>query len=174
MKPRVGISRCLLGAAVRYDGTHRREADLLRLFGSAVEWVPVCPEVEVGMGTPREPIQLVPAAEGVPSGSSTVRLLGVSSGIDWTLRMHEWSRARVESLRALHLSGFVLKARSPSCGPTVGELRGLFAQALIEGMPGLAIADEEELSDPVKRAAFLARLSVDGYRSSEADREPDN
>jgi uncharacterized protein YbbK (DUF523 family) len=174
MKPRVGISRCLLGDEVRYDGTHKRNADLLRLLDGEVEWVPVCPEVEVGMGTPREPIQLVPAADGVRSGNATVRLRGVSSGTDWTLRMHEWARARVDSLRALHLSGFVLKARSPSCGPAVGEHRGLFAQALVEGLPGLAIVDEDELGDPAKRAAFLARLSVDACRLSEANPKAGN
>ena len=158
MKPRVGISRCLLGDAVRYDGSHKREPDLLRKVGAAVEWVPVCPEVEVGMGTPREPIQLVMSPHGVRSGRATVRLLGVTSGTDWTTRMYEWARARVESLRALDLAGFVLKARSPSCGPAVGEFRGLFAQALADGLPGLVIADEEELRDPVRREEFLARL----------------
>ena len=64
-RPRVGISRCLLGDAVRYDGAHRRDEELLSMLGSIVEWVPVCPEVEVGMSTPREPIDLVEHDDGV-------------------------------------------------------------------------------------------------------------
>jgi uncharacterized protein YbbK (DUF523 family) len=147
---------------VRYDGTHKRDAELLRTLGAEVEWIPVCPEVELGMGTPREPIQLVAASDGVRSGHGTARLIGVHSGRDWTAPMHEWARGRVEALRALGLNGFVLKARSPSCGPTVGEFRGLFAQALLDAMPGLVIADEEELQDPVRRASFLAALAPVG------------
>ena len=67
VRPRVGISRCLLGDEVRYDGTHRRDETVIALLEPHVEWVPVCPEVEVGMGTPREPIQLVTSRDGVPS-----------------------------------------------------------------------------------------------------------
>lgn len=166
--PRVGISRCLLGDRVRYDGTHRRDDRLLGIFDSEVEWVPVCPEAEVGMGTPREPIELVAAADGVQSRDMRVRLVGVDSGADWTDRMRAWAVDRVRELNALNLAGCILKARSPSCGIT-GVLvrgvtretragRGLFAQALIEAMPDLPIADEEELTDPRLRAAFVARV----------------
>ena len=81
-RPRVGISRCLLGENVRYDGGHKRDARLIEAFGAHVEWVPVCPEVEVGMGTPREPIQLVADQAGAPSGRARVRLTGVSSSVD--------------------------------------------------------------------------------------------
>ena len=150
MKPRVGISRCLLGDEVRYDGTHKRAGDLLAALGRHVEWVPVCPEVEVGMGTPREPIHIVPGG----------RLLGVTSGEDWTERMQEWARQRIETLRALNLSGFVLKARSPSCGikgvPVGG--RGLFAGALIDAMPDLPIVDEDDLADARARETFLRQV----------------
>jgi uncharacterized protein YbbK (DUF523 family) len=173
-RPRVGISRCLLGDAVRYDGTHRLAGVVIAALDSHVDWVPVCPEVEVGMGTPREPIQLVARADGVRSGSSRVRLLGVETGSDWTARMHAWARDRVETLRALDLSGFILKARSPSCGirdvaihdrrpdrsvrlqPDPG--RGLFAQALIDAMPDLPVADEDDLRTAEARDAFLTRV----------------
>jgi uncharacterized protein YbbK (DUF523 family) len=148
MKPRVGISRCLLGDDVRYDGTHKRADDLLASLGRHVEWVPVCPEVEVGMGTPREPIQLVSAA-------GRVRLLGVTSGEDWTERMQAWARERIELLRRLNLSGFVLKARSPSCGVRGG---GMFAQALIDAMPDLPVAEEDDLADALSREVFLAKV----------------
>jgi len=133
-----------------------------------VEWVPACPEVEVGMGTPREPIQLVADAGGVRSGNSRVRLLGVQSREDRTERMHAWARQRAEALRALGLAGFVLKARSPSCG--VRDVRiegpaetghdglGLFAQALVDAMPDLPVADEDQLRTAAERDAFLGRV----------------
>ncbi len=144
-KPRVGISRCLLGEAVRYDGSDRRADDLLRDLGEHVEWVAVCPEVEVGMGTPREPIHLVDR-----------RLVGIESGNDWTDRMNAWARGRIRELQALDLSGYIFKARSPSCG--IGADPGLFARAVMDAMPGLAVADEDDLRDPAARRAFLDRL----------------
>jgi uncharacterized protein YbbK (DUF523 family) len=155
-RPRVGISRCLLGEDVRYDGTHKLDADLIAALAPHVEWVPVCPEVEVGMGTPREPIQLVAREDGVPSGDARVRLLGVNSGEDWTGRMHAWAGARAAALHRLELSGFILKARSPSCG--IRGVRGLFAQAIVDAMPDLPVADEDELNDPLARAEFLERV----------------
>jgi uncharacterized protein YbbK (DUF523 family) len=166
-RPRVGISRCLLGDEVRYDGTHRRDATVIELLEAHVEWVPVCPEVEVGMGTPREPIHLVTSPDGVPSLGSLVRLVGVGSGRDWTSRMHAWAHERARELAALDLSGYVFKARSPSCG--IGDViirdaggerhgRGLFAEALIDALPDLPVADEASLSDAAARARFLERV----------------
>lgn len=170
MKPRVGISRCLLGDDVRYDGTNKRSAAVIGL-GERVEWVPVCPEVEAGMGVPREPIQLIARADGVPSANEYVRLQGVSSGEDWTDRMREWTRARVRELEAQRISGFVLKARSPSCGPAgvlvhraVGEStaagRGLFAEAVATLLPDLPTIDEESLADLDARERFMRRVQV--------------
>lgn len=174
-RPRVGISRCLLGDEVRYDGTHKRADDVIRDLGRYVEWVPVCPEVEIGMGTPREPIHLVASPDGAASARERVRLVAVDSGEDWTARMGGWARRRVEELRRLNLSGFVLKAGSPSCGidrvrvshptdeggPDIRETRtgrGLFAQAVMHAMPHLPVADEEQLSDSGAREAFLQRV----------------
>lgn len=168
MKPRVGISRCLLGDDVRYDGTNRRTAAVEDL-ASLVEWVSVCPEVEVGMGVPREPIELVRDSEGIPAGSEHVRLRGIRTSEDWTDRMFKWANVRVAELSALGLSGFVLKARSPSCGPggvlvydkTIAPTRtgrGLFAEALATAMPDLPIADEEALEDPRARERFLQEV----------------
>jgi uncharacterized protein YbbK (DUF523 family) len=152
---------------VRYDGGHKRDSIVLEMFGADVEWVPVCPEVEVGMGTPREPIQLVARPAGAVSAGERVRLLGVQSGQDWTREMVEWARRRVRELAALDLSGFILKAESPSCGPTSVRVvhgdavtpsgRGLFAQALVEAMPDLPVEDEARLADPEVREAFLKR-----------------
>ena len=156
-RPRVGISRCLLGDEVRYDGGHKRESPLLEELSDVVEWVSVCPEVEVGMGVPREPIQLL--ADG-----GAVRLVGVESGTDWTGQMQSWATRRIEELRRLQLHGFVLKARSPSCGPRDVPVRhgeperGMFAAALTEAMPELPVEDEERLRDVRLRAEFLARV----------------
>ncbi len=191
-QPRVGVSACLLGEQVRYDGGHKREPSLVEAFGGQVEWVQVCPEVEVGMGVPREPILLVAAADGVASGSERARLLGSGSRQDWTARMDAWARARVAWLATLNLAGFVLKSRSPSCGPWGVPIheheehdagapaggqsgsgpaapsarrfvptmtgRGLFAQALLDGIPGLPVEDEERLRDATVRQDFLVRI----------------
>jgi uncharacterized protein YbbK (DUF523 family) len=160
-RPRVGISRCLLGDQVRYDGGHKHEPSLIDALGAHVEWVPVCPELEVGMGVPREPIQLVTAADG-----SRVRLAGVDSGADWTDRMQLWAAEKIAALQALSLSGFVLKSRSPTCGPHAVPVRngepspGMFAQALMAAMPDLPVEDEERLRDPEARASFMARVAA--------------
>jgi uncharacterized protein YbbK (DUF523 family) len=168
VKPRVGISRCLLGEDVRYDGTNKLNAAVAEL-APLVEWVPVCPEVEVGMGVPREPIQLVRHPTGVRSGAESVRLKGVQSEEDWTDRMDRWAGARVADLAAVGISGFVLKARSPSCGPAgvvvhddktgpTATGRGLFAEVLAAAMPGLPMIDEEALEDRQTREGFLQRV----------------
>jgi uncharacterized protein YbbK (DUF523 family) len=170
-RPRVGISRCLLGDEVRHDGGHKLEAALVSELTPHVDWVPVCPEVEAGMGVPRDPIHLVLEASGVRAGPTHVRLVGVNSHEDWTERMVSWGRARLRELAAMRLSGYVLKSRSPSCGmrdvalhahhaetsPTLSG-RGLFAAALIEAMPDLPVEDEERLRDPEVRRAFLERV----------------
>jgi uncharacterized protein YbbK (DUF523 family) len=165
-RPRVGISRCLLGDEVRYDGGHKRDALLITTLGALVEWVPVCPEVEVGMGTPREAIDLVEREGGVPSGQARVRLLGFRSRTDWTETMTTWSAARVQTLA--DLDGYVLKSESPSCGlqdvrvhgtggvERVG--RGLFAEALVQLLPDLPVEEETRLRDAAMRSDFIQRV----------------
>ena len=158
--PRVGISECLLGHHVRYNGGHKRDPLLLDAFGEHVEWVPVCPEVEVGMGTPREAVRLV-------HRNGALRMLTIETGIDYTERMHEWSRRRIAQLAAADLDGYVLKSDSPSCGlegiPLFEEGegrtgRGLFAAALIEALPLLAVEDDRRLRHAQVRDAFVARV----------------
>ncbi|HZA13326.1 MAG TPA: DUF523 domain-containing protein, partial [Myxococcaceae bacterium] len=107
-RPRVGISACLLGHAVRWDGAHKRDGWLVDVLGPRVEWVPVCPEMEVGLGVPREPIRLV--------GDPRAPRLISESGNDLTERMQSWVRRRTGELAALALAGYVLKSNSPSCG----------------------------------------------------------
>jgi uncharacterized protein YbbK (DUF523 family) len=118
--------------------------------------VSICPEVEVGLGTPRETIDLVRI-------SGEVRLLTTVSRVDLTDRMRRYAAARVGALASIDLSGYVLKADSPSCGPSgvriLGDSgRGLFAETLLERFPDLPIVDERELDDPAMRDAFVARV----------------
>ena len=167
-RPRIGISRCLLGEEVRFDGGHKHDTFLTGTFGRCVDWVPVCPEVEVGMGIPREPIQLVADPSGVPSGSQRVRLLGVKSGTDWTTDMSRYSRDRVRELAVANLAGYVLKKDSPSCGMERVRVyqsgmrtrsgRGLFAEALLQALPNLPVEEEGRLNDPVLRENFVERV----------------
>src|SRR5919106_4917593 len=90
---RIGISACLLGQEVRFDGGHKRDKRLIDAFGPGVEFVPVCPEVEVGMGTPREPVRLV-------RDGHTLRMITVTTNIDYTDAMNAWATRRVEELSA--------------------------------------------------------------------------
>jgi uncharacterized protein YbgA (DUF1722 family)/uncharacterized protein YbbK (DUF523 family) len=159
---RLGVSACLLGDAVRYDGGHKRDAFLTDTLGPFVEWVPVCPEVELGLGVPRPPIRLVGDA-GAP------RLVVEKTGEDLTARMQRWARRRVAELSALGLHGYVLKKASPSCGllrvrvhdeagrpGAVG--RGLFAAALTGALPGLPVEEEGRLADAGLRENFIERV----------------
>src|SRR6476660_8953552 len=106
---RIGISSCLLGEKVRFDGGHKHDSFLTDTIGPFVEWVPVCPEVEAGFGTPREPMRLVRAGEGV-------RLLTVRTRADVTQQLDTAIAARLRTLGSLDLDGYVLKKDSPSCG----------------------------------------------------------
>lgn len=162
-KPKIGISSCLLGEQVRYDGRHTHEKHLTETLGELVEWVPVCPEVEVGMGVPREAINLVGSA-------AAPRLIGEPSGHDWTEAMRAYAEQRVRELAALGLSGYILKADSPSCGikdipvyPALGKApahtgRGMFAAILMDRLPKLPIEDEAQLRDPAILEHFIGRV----------------
>ena len=158
----IGVSACLLGEQVRYDGGHKRNAFLLEELAPHVRFVPVCPEVGIGLGVPRETIRLV-------RRSDRVRLTG-SGGVDHTDAMRRWAATAVGELRERDLSGFVLKKGSPSCGFERVRVwdeglarpsrrgRGLFAQALVDAMPSLAIEEEGRLSDPGLREHFVDRV----------------
>ena len=171
---RIGISSCLLGERVRYDGGHKQDRFLTDVLGPYVEWVPVCPELEVGMGVPREAVRLVASA-------SAPRMVGIDSGEDWTDRMLAYSKRRVEQIGKLKLSGYVLKSKSPSCGTervkvhypegiaekdqkdrrdgkTRESGKGLFAGILIKGHPLLPVEEEGRLNDPIRRDHFIERV----------------
>jgi uncharacterized protein YbbK (DUF523 family) len=162
-KPRVGISACLLGEEVRWDGRHKHDPLLVGVLGPAVEWVPVCPEVELGLGVPREPIRLV----GAPGA---LRLVGERSGDDHTAAMQAFAERRLAELAALDLCGWVTKKDSPSCGlegvrvfSGPGGLprpegTGAFVRLLRERFPLLPVEEAERLHDPALRARFLERV----------------
>ena len=159
---RLGISSCLLGQKVRFDGGHKRDQFLTDTLGPFVEWVPVCPEVELGLGVPRDTLRLV-RRERAP------RLVVQRTGDDLTARMERFAATRIRELEALALDGYVLKRASPSCGlyrvrvydakgmPNGGG-RGVFAAALAERLPMLPLEEEGRLTDPVLRENFIKRV----------------
>jgi len=149
-KLRLGVSACLLGHEVRYDGGHKRHPFLTDFLQPFVEWIPVCPEVEAGFGTPREPMQLVRERDGV-------RLLTVRTRRDVTDQLQKAISARLPQLARLDLDGYVLKKDSPSCG-LFGATRGLFAAGLADALPLLPLDDEGRLNDPRLREAFIERV----------------
>lgn len=159
---RLGISSCLLGEQVRFDGGHKRDDFLAVALGRFVEWVPVCPEVEVGLGAPRERMRLV----GDPAAP---RLIALPSQTDLTTRMATFAKRRARELAGMDLDGFVLKFDSPSCGLHRVRVydesgmpqrkgRGIFAQHLVETNPELPVEEEGRLKDPGLRETFVERL----------------
>jgi uncharacterized protein YbgA (DUF1722 family)/uncharacterized protein YbbK (DUF523 family) len=159
---RVGISSCLLGEKVRFDAGHKKDVYLTDVLGKYFEWVPVCPELEVGMGVPREAVRLT----GDPESP---RMVGVKSGNDWTDRMGKYSSKRAAQLAKSDLSGFILKSKSPSCGMERiriytdrgmpgGNGVGLFAAALMNEFPLLPVEEEGRLNDAALRDNFIVRI----------------
>ena len=159
---RLGISACLLGERVRFDGGHKRDPFLVESLGQFVEWVPVCPEVESGLNAPREAMRLV-QVEG------QVRLLTTRTTQDQTDNLRRYARRRLEELADDDLSGFVLKKDSPTCGLERVKVygtggvpaksgRGLFADALVTRFPRLPVEEEGRLNDPRLRENFVERI----------------
>lgn len=183
---RVGISACLLGQSVRYDGGHKREPAVADTLARIVDFAPVCPEVEAGMGVPREPIELTRIGD-------EVRLLGVTSAADHSAAMSALVRRRLADLTATSvaqpgvssvaqpgaaptdmrpISGYIFKSGSPSCGldvpvfarhedrrqPTEERGRGMFAAALLDRLPDLPVVEEETVRAPAALAHFVDRM----------------
>lgn len=166
LKIKIGVSSCLLGGKVRYDGGHRWEQFLTGTLGQYVDLVPVCPEVECGLGVPREPMRL----EGDPAAP---RLLTVLTRQDYTERLVNWTRNRLEELAQENLSGFIFKSRSPSSGMArvkvynaqgvpVKQGVGLFAAGFMARFPLVPVEDEGRLHHPQIRENFIARVFVLG------------
>jgi len=162
---KIGISQCLLGEPVRYDGGHKLDRYLRDVLGRFVQWVPVCPEVECGLPTPRESMHLV----GDPAAP---RLVTTRTGIDHTGRMRAWSEKRLAELAGEGLCGFVFKTRSPSSGmrdikiydETGKNVRhrgaGLFAGAFMDRFALIPVEDEGRLHDMGLRENFIERAFV--------------
>jgi uncharacterized protein YbgA (DUF1722 family)/uncharacterized protein YbbK (DUF523 family) len=162
--PKIGVSACLLGHQVRYDGGHKRNLFLIDGLGRHVEYVPVCPETAIGLGIPRPTIRLV----GDPENP---QVLGVAdSSLDVTRRLRDYAESQVLTFGAL--SGFVLKKDSPSCGmervkvydpngnSAVRKGTGAFARVLMQRLPLLPVEEEGRLTDPVLRENFINRVYV--------------
>ena len=161
-KIRLGISACLLGQTVRWNGTHKLDRYLTETLGQFVEYVPVCPEVECGLPVPREPMRLV----GDPEHP---RLVTTRTGVDRTDQMLTWAHRRVAELESEGLCGFIFKANSPSSGMErvkvynekgVAEKKGvgLFARAFTDHFPLLPVEDEGRLHDMKLRENFIERV----------------
>jgi len=161
-KIKIGISSCLLGNNVRYDGGNKLDQYLIDTLGRTVTWVPICPEVESGLPVPREAMQLV--ADG-----PRICLITMETKQDRTEVLARWGEEKLKRLEQEGVRGFVFKARSPSCGvhnapffsssgDALGVGAGLFAQAVIKHFPSLPVEDEERLRDPAVRELFLGRL----------------
>ena len=159
---RILISSCLLGEKVRYDGGHKRESFLVETLGKFVEWVPVCPEVDCGLPTPREAMRLV----GDPA---VPRLVTARSGVDHTGRMSGWAREKLRELAPLGLCGYICKKDSPSSGmervkvygdsgvpAKVGA--GIFTKAFMDFFPLIPVEEEGRLNDPVLREMFIEKV----------------
>ena len=161
-KIRLGISACLLGQNVRYDGGHKLDRYLTDTLGQYVEYVPVCPEVECGLGVPREAMRLV-------GDSESPRLVTVKTKQDLTERMMTWARKRVKELEKEGLCGFVFKRGSPSSGMERVKVynergmaekkgRGMFAGAFMDHFPLIPVEEEGRLHDPKLRENFIERI----------------
>jgi uncharacterized protein YbgA (DUF1722 family)/uncharacterized protein YbbK (DUF523 family) len=161
-KIRLGISSCLLGNKVRYDGGHKLDRFLTDTLGPWVEYVPVCPEVECGMPVPRESMRL----EGNPE---CARLITTRTKIDKTEQMLTWAGKRIVELEKENLSGFIFKSGSPSSGMERVKVydgkgmpsrkgTGLFARAFMEHFPLLPVEDDGRLNDPALRENFIERV----------------
>lgn len=171
-RPRLGISTCLLGEQVRYDGGHKRDRFLTDTFGQYVDWVPVCPEVGCGLPTPREAMRLV-------GDSAAPRLMTIRTNQDMTGQMQAWIRKELPALAKQDLVGFIFKSKSPSSGmervkvyrstekgaAATRDGSGLFARAFMDRFGLLPVEEEGRLHDVHLRENFIERIfALDRYR----------
>lgn len=163
-KIRIGISACLLGENVRYDGGHRHDPYLTDTLGRYFAWVPVCPEVEYGLSIPREAMRLV----GDPEAP---RLVTIRTRVDHTEGMLAWAARKLDELADEELCGFIFKGKSPSSGMAAVKVYneagmaskkgvGIFAGAFMKRFPLLPAEEEGRLHDPVLWENFIERIFV--------------
>jgi uncharacterized protein YbgA (DUF1722 family)/uncharacterized protein YbbK (DUF523 family) len=163
-KIRIGVSSCLLGEKVRYDGGHKRDVYITETLGRYFEWVPVCPEVEYGLPVPREAMHLTGSAD-------SPRLVTVRTGIDHTEGMQAWATKKLKELDGEDLYGFIFRSRSPSSG--IGGVKiytlegmpyrtgsGIFGGAFVKYFPLTPVIDDGRLNDAKLRENFIERIFV--------------
>ena len=158
----IGVSSCLLGEHVRYNGGHKADPYIIDTLNRFFRCIPICPEVGCGMPVPREAMRL----EGDPTAP---RLMTIQGRIDMTGPILEYCRLKVRELEREGLCGFIFKKGSPSCEPyridvfhdglPAGQASGLFAAAIARHFPGLPVEEEERLHDQAIREIFIARVS---------------
>jgi len=159
---RILVSSCLLGEKVRYDGGHKRDPFLAETLRRFVEYVPVCPEIECGFPTPREPMRLW----GTPD---MPQLIGAVSGTNFTELMNAWCRKKVRNLEQSDLSGFICRKESPSCGMDRIKMygvydtparvgMGIFTKMFMENFPLVPVEEDGRLQDPSIREMFIGRV----------------
>lgn len=163
LKPiKIGISSCLLGNKVRYDGGHSHDRFLTQTLGLFAEYVPICPEVECGMPIPREAVRLA----GNPENP---RLVTQKTGEDKTRQMETWIEGRLKELAEENLCGFIFRSKSPSSGlyrirvyGDDGKVRkngtGLFAKAFTLAFPRIPVEEAGRLHDPKLRENFIEKI----------------
>lgn len=156
-KLKVGVSACLIGLKYRYDGSSKFAKELVEALDGRVDFIPVCPEVECGMATPRPPMRLEVSSKGE-------RLKVIGTGEDKTAEMESWAEGKLEQLERRDVAAFILKSKSPSCalcsaqvfrpdGKVIKEgAKGLFTRLLARRFPGTSIIeDSEPLPDILKK-----------------------
>ena len=159
---KIGVSTCLLGEKVRFDGGHKHNRYITQTLGQFFEFVPVCPESECGLGIPREAMRLVGAVDAP-------RLLTNKTRMDHTDQMLSWAEGRLDALEKEKLCGFIFKKDSPSSGlyrvkvyndkgQPVKTGRGLFAAAFTSRFPRIPVEEEGRLHDPVLRENFIEQV----------------
>lgn len=163
-KIKIGISSCLLGEKVRYDGGHKLDRYITETLGRYFEWVSVCPEVEYGLSVPREAMRLI----GDPEAP---RLVTIRTKIDHTEGILSWAEKKLKLLEREELCGFIFKSKSPSSGISgvkvfnnsgtpIRKGIGIFAGAFIKRFPLIPVIDDGRLHDPVLRENFIERVFV--------------
>lgn len=161
---KIGISACLLGERVRYDGENKRDRYITDTLGNYFEWVPVCPEVEYGLPVPREPMHLV-GDQASPS------LVTVRTRIDHTEGMKRWIADKLRELERKDLCGFIFKSKSPSsgiggvniyspAGIPINKGKGLFGGAFMSSFRLVPVIDDERLHNPTLRENFIEQVFV--------------
>ena len=162
-KIRIGVSSCLIGEKVRWNGDHKQDRYVREILSRYFEYIPVCPEVEVGMGVPRETVALY----GDPEKPS---MISKKTQTDWTKPMGKYIKSRINTLSDDDLCGYIFKSKSPSCGisrvPLYSEFGshkvkhgpGMFANAFINSFPLVPTEDEGRLNDPRIRENFIVRV----------------